>query len=589
MLAVAIPVSFKSAQLFKDITVESENTVILEQSSARANEVEQLLTSYIDKIKVVSALLLKEYSNKQDREKDLQLTFRQDRDLVSVEVRSHRDNHKNWRVVNENYLKDYKLDKSYIDRVSEFQKKYNLFREAAVYAGQIEVRNASLQGGAPMLSIGVPIVTDAYGNITHIAVADIRLDRIQKIFGHKGVHTIYLVDKDGRLIAHPDEKKVLRFESVANLEVVKDALAAQVRSQQEEKAHPDGIMYISAFTKTTLGVTVVAEAAKSVILENAQVIRRKSLYIAGRVLSIALFLIFIFSISITSPIEKLVEVTKRLAQGDFEVSANVKTRDEVGELASSFDSMVSGLRERDKMKNVLNKFHGSAITDDLLSGELELGGSNKNVTVFFSDIRGFTKFSEGHSAEQVVDMLNEYFSIMVGIINKNKGVVDKFIGDAIMAVWGAPQTTAEDSINAVRACLEMRIALDELNKERLERGQVPIMIGMGLHSGEAISGNIGSDERMEYTVIGDTVNQASRIEASTKAFGTDLLISDTLYHDCQESFVIEKAGDVEVKGKSKPLSLYKVLGYVENGEQVILKTDYSDYAAGAADKVKMVG
>lgn len=184
-------------------------------------------------------------------------------------------------------------------------------------------------------------------------------------------------------------------------------------------------------------------------------------------------------------------------------------------------------------------------------------------------------------------MLNEYFHIMVGIINKHGGVVDKFIGDAIMAVWGAPTPHERDSQNAVRACIEMRKALEILNETRTGRGQVPIKIGIGLHKGEAISGNIGSDERMEYTVIGDAVNQAARIEASTKAFGTDLLISDTLFELVKDEFVIKEAGKVEVKGKSQPLVLFKVPGYIENGEEIIVRTEWSDYEAGEDAKVKM--
>jgi adenylate cyclase len=234
------------------------------------------------------------------------------------------------------------------------------------------------------------------------------------------------------------------------------------------------------------------------------------------------------------------------------------------------------------------KFHGSSVTDDLLKGELQLGGSRKEVTVFFSDIRDFTKFSEGHTPEEVVDMLNEYFRVMVGIINRNGGVVDKFIGDAIMAIWGAPNTSEKDTENALRACLEMRTSLNELNKIRLERGHTAIKIGMGLHRGPAISGTIGSDERMEYTVIGDTVNQASRIEASTKAFGTDLLVSDDVAEKVGSLFWIEEAGKAEVKGKAKPLTMLKVRGYLqEDGQQVEVRTPYSDYEAEKVDKIKV--
>ncbi len=185
-------------------------------------------------------------------------------------------------------------------------------------------------------------------------------------------------------------------------------------------------------------------------------------------------------------------------------------------------------------------------------------------------------------------MLNEYFQIMVSIINKHGGVVDKFIGDAIMAVWGAPNTNERDPQNAVKACIEMRSALEKLNILRQSRGQVPIKIGIGLHRGEAISGTIGSSERMEYTVIGDTVNQASRIESSTKAFGTDFLLSDSLADFIKDEFIVEEAGRVEVKGKSEPLTLFKVRGfYDEQKNPIIVRTEWSDYEAGDADKVRV--
>src|SRR5262249_45775138 len=152
--------------------------------------------------------------------------------------------------------------------------------------------------------------------------------------------------------------------------------------------------------------------------------------------------------------------------------------------------------------SLFSKFHGSSVTDDLMQGEVGLGGQRKEVIVFFSDIRGFTAFSEKRSPEEVVEMLNEYFGVMVGIINRYGGVVVKIIGDAIMASGGAQKPGPDEAQRAVRVCLPMREGLRELNDPRFPRGKPPIMIGMGLHAGPAISGTIGSDERMEYTVIG---------------------------------------------------------------------------------------
>jgi len=588
LLAVAIPVSFQSAELFEEITVRREIQANLEQSNARAIEIEQLFTGYIDKIKIVAALMTKDYATDEAREKDLDLTFHQDRDLVSVEIKKLSSSEPPRRVVNTEFLKAYNLTPAFIDQVRSVHSERDSFKESTVFEGEIEIRSSMFEGGAPLMTIGIPLVRDQFGRITQIALAEVKLERLQKMFSKASERIAFLIDNTGRIMAHPDENKIVKGESALSSPFVKSALASTVRSQQKIYEEPGTKRrLISAFTKTPLGLSVIVEAPEEVILEGAKRVRREALLIAGRVLSIAIFLMFIFSITLTSPIERLAEMTREVARGNFDVDAKIRSKDEVGDLASSFNSMISGLKERDKIRNVLNKFHGSAVADDLLKGNLELGGSSKTVTVFFSDIRDFTKFSEGHSPEEVVGMLNEYFQVMVSIVEKSGGVVDKFIGDAIMAVWGVPNGSDKDSHNAVMACLEMRKSLEELNRVRIGRNQVPIKIGMGLHSGVAISGKIGSEQRMEFTVIGDSVNQASRIEAATKAFGTDFLISQSVFDAVQSEFVIEKAGDVEVKGKSAPLSLFRVRGYMKDNQPVLIRTPYSDFEAGEADKVKI--
>ncbi|MBX3023044.1 MAG: HAMP domain-containing protein [Bdellovibrionales bacterium] len=587
-------IAITSANDFEEISKTREETANRDQSRARATEVEGVLISYIDKAKIIASLLYKDYASAEEKEKALDLTFRRDKDFVTVEVIPRTPREQPLRVVNDDYLKQYKLDKSFIDVLRSAQKARKMVHAEALFAGKegyIEIRNSTIEGGAPLITLGFPLVKDDFGNVTHIVLAELRLDRLQKVFAGVSERVLFLVDNEGKLLAHPDEKKVLKGESFAELPIVKFAMSQELKEGQRTYADIDTKAAMSgAYTKTALGVIAIAAVSEDVILEAARAVKRKSFLIAGQTLSVALFLIFVFSITLTAPIETLAELTSRVAKGDFSAKSQIRSRDEVGQLGQAFNSMIEGLLERDKVKSMFSKFHGSSVTEDLMKGDLQLGGSKKLVTVFFSDIRDFTKFSEGHTPEQVVEMLNEYFQIMVKIINVNGGVVDKFIGDAIMAVWGAPNTTERDSHSAVKACIEMRVALASLNERRALKGKVPIKIGMGLHRGEAISGTIGSEERMEYTVIGDTVNQASRIESSTKAFGTDLLLSEDLATHVQEEFMVENAGSVEVKGKSEPLKLYKVRGYFdENKQPVPVKTEFSDYEAGDADKVKMAG
>jgi adenylate cyclase len=194
-----------------------------------------------------------------------------------------------------------------------------------------------------------------------------------------------------------------------------------------------------------------------------------------------------------------------------------------------------------------------------------LVGTNRKITLLFSDVRGFTSLSETHPAEAMVAQLNQYLNRMVHIVFDHRGSIDKFIGDAIMAVWGRlreradEQQLAEDAADGIESALCMREALRELNLEWKERGWPELAFGIGLHLGEAIVGNIGSDTRMEFTAIGDSVNEASRLEGLTKIYGTDLLVSQIIRDSARELYVFRTVDWVRVVGKTKSLEIFTVL------------------------------
>ena len=183
-----------------------------------------------------------------------------------------------------------------------------------------------------------------------------------------------------------------------------------------------------------------------------------------------------------------------------------------------------------------------------------------DAAILFSDIRSFTSISEKMDAKSVVSMLNEYFTEMVDVVIKEDGVVDKYIGDAIMAVFGAPVTKPDDALHAVRAAVGMRKALEALNEKLVKRGMAPIKTGIGIHTGEVVAGNIGSEKRMEYTVIGDAVNLASRLESATKELGAPILISDDTYELVKDHVEARAVKEITVKGREKPVMTYEILG-----------------------------
>ncbi len=219
---------------------------------------------------------------------------------------------------------------------------------------------------------------------------------------------------------------------------------------------------------------------------------------------------------------------------------------------------ISGEKE---VKNLIYRYMTPEVAEQLLaSGDIGLGGKRKHVTVLFSDIRSYTTLTEKLQAEAVVTMLNEYFEEMVDIVLHYKGTLDKYIGDALMAVFGSPAPLEDHPWMAMQAAVEMRYRLQEFNQARIDQGLIPISIGMGLHSDEVISGNIGSSKRMELTSIGDGVNLASRLEGASKQYGTDLIISENTYHEYAERLIVRELDFITVKGKSKPVKIYELVG-----------------------------
>ncbi len=218
-------------------------------------------------------------------------------------------------------------------------------------------------------------------------------------------------------------------------------------------------------------------------------------------------------------------------------------------------------KNKEKIQNAMGKYLSQDIMQNVVQNidDIKLGGKKAVVTVLFADIRGFTSMSEKMTAEEVSVILNEYFSEMEPIITKYNGVINKFIGDAVMAIFGEPVQDIHHPQNAVKCAVEMLKKVDMLRDKWLEEGKPKIEIGVGINTGEAFVGNIGSEKRLEYTVIGDTVNIASRIESYNKVYKTNLLISASTYAHVNDIADVIKIADVTIRGKSQKMDIYEVM------------------------------
>jgi adenylate cyclase len=229
----------------------------------------------------------------------------------------------------------------------------------------------------------------------------------------------------------------------------------------------------------------------------------------------------------------------------------------VGQLAWQY--FVEG-REKRQVKRLFSRYVPRDVYEQLLANPegAALGGKRRLMTVLFSDVRGFTAMSEKSTPEEVVGQLNEYFSRMVDVLFAHRGTLDKFVGDMVMGLFGAPVDDPDHAEHAVQAALAMTRALDELNRKWAAAGRPVLDIGIGISTGDMVAGNIGSESIMSYTVIGDTVNLGARLESLNKEYGTHIIISDATRAELKRKYDIRPLGEVVVKGKSRPVAIYEV-------------------------------
>jgi adenylate cyclase len=382
-----------------------------------------------------------------------------------------------------------------------------------------------------------------------------------------GANRSYLLNDSGDILLHSDFQQVRNGANTADSDYTRFVWNNPAKNYQTLYTEEDGISYFRAFTKlNTGGCTVVTSIEYDKVFEGIAATTRRNIYLTVAVLFISIMLIWFFAKSISVPLKALAKAALTIEGGAFEVSLKPKGGDETGVLTASFQRMCTAL-------GIFGRFTNRDIAVRAMRNEIKPGGLPKHATIFFSDIRGFTEKSENftrtfgkEASDRIVYWLNEYLTGMVECVEKTGGVVDKFIGDAVMAHWGTAYTSGspqQDAYNCVNAALMMREALYTMNKNRTrdDSSNPPIQIGCGINTGIVTAGQIGSDLRMEYTVIGDPVNLASRVESLNKPLATDILISEDTWSLVKDQFITEEMPSVTVKGKKKPVKIFAVINF----------------------------
>ncbi|MDR1230230.1 MAG: HAMP domain-containing protein [Spirochaetaceae bacterium] len=457
--------------------------------------------------------------------------------------------------INETFFRTNEIDPSSVESFAHVDGD----RLRRTRSGEISVLNVTLRFTVSLLALYFPFVEDG---VMYPAVVLFSPDALADTFG-MGNSVSFLLNGDDEILVHPDSELMDAGVSMAANVLVREMRLRTDNRFQTRYADEDGIEYFGAFQKLDIaGAAVITSIPEEMVFEGVNRTTIRNIYLTAAILSLSIMFIYLFSKTISIPLRRLTRAAGEIEQGNFEQDIEMRRQDEIGVLTDSFVKMGKGLAERERLKDAFGRFSNKSIVEQAMRGELALGGETKHATIFFSDIRSFTAISEKMEPDEVVRFLNDYLTRMVACINKTGGVVDKYIGDAVMAVWGAPVSAgsaANDALACVNAALMMRGALREFNADRGGEKKPIIKIGCGINTGPVVAGQIGSVERMEYTVIGDAVNLASRTEALNKPLGTDILITENTWQLIRQYLITEEMPPVMVKGKEKPIRMFAVV------------------------------
>ena len=380
-----------------------------------------------------------------------------------------------------------------------------------------------------------------------------------------------VVDGDGQIVAHPDparlEEDVLSYPAVQ--------MARNTRGSGSVVApNAAGIerlfVYRAIANPSTTGRdpwVLLTEIDQSEQLAVFYRLARELFLGIGLLVIVSLVVARQISVSIKKPLYELRDFARRVGSGDLTGHTSIQGQDVAGSLAAALNDMVRALLERDRVKEVFGRYIATQVSEKILSGQVNLGGESRKVSMLLSDIRNFTGMSEQMSPQQVVSFLNDYFSEMVDAVFDNGGILDKFMGDGLLAVFGSLGDQPDHARRAVLAALKMKALLAKINGVRAVDGKPPIHIGIGVHTDEVVVGNIGSRKRLEYTVVGDGVNTTSRLQTLNKEFGTTILISEATYQEVKDMVVCREMPASELRGKAGSVRLYEVVSLKAEGPQ----------------------
>jgi len=375
-----------------------------------------------------------------------------------------------------------------------------------------------------------------------------------------GIRYAFIVDNQKKIRAAGDINRVGQNYNLSGAIEIKTGSGYQVRrleTAQEQLLDLEVPVMTLSDSPILLG-TIHLGLSESQIAQDIANMRNRLALTSLISLSIGVIFAYLLAGLSMRPFRVLVSGVRSIGAGDLNQHITLNRNDEFEVLADAFNDMALNLREKAFIKSTFERYVSKDLVTDLLKrkDEIKLGGDEVTVSILFSDIRRFTTLAENLPPAQVVDLLNAYFSRMISVVNSHCGMVDKLMGDSVMALFGVPFSSQDDAHNAVKCAMAMQKEVARFNLERSGQGLPVLEMGIGINTGKVIAGNIGSPERMEYTVIGDNVNIAARLQGI--ATPGEVLISDATFAQVADKIIAVQLEPTALKGKRIPVGVYRI-------------------------------
>jgi class 3 adenylate cyclase len=399
-----------------------------------------------------------------------------------------------------------------------------------------------------------------------LAAAQRRLDALSRSQLASREGALMVVDGERRLLVHPDAARLLTPASEAAIPRGTEVATLSRVPSSREIENPDGRAWIA----TSAGLdgvpwAVIAQVPREVVYASLAKMRAIVVGTIAITLLAAFAAAFFFARRLSAPIATLVDFTKDLAARRFDRRVTIDTKDELSVLGDALSDAASELeRSEDRVRHEiairgdLGRYLPAELVEQIIRREqsMELGGQRRPITVLFADVVAFTPLSDRLPPEEVVGLLNELFTLLTEAVFRHEGTVDKFVGDCVMAIWGAPTAQPDHAKRALLASQDMLRYVESANAGWKERFGVEVQLAIGVNTGDAVVGNVGSETRMEYTAIGDVVNVAARLEAIARP--QQILVSRATGDAVGDDFELSAVGEREVPGRSAPIELFEV-------------------------------